>query len=171
MLSVATWTMALAIGLGHAAEPLTAETVLDSPMRHVRTAGQTVGKLVRTGFRQSPTFAAMMRRLERSDLIVYVEEVPRLPGALEGRLLMLPRAHDTRYVRIQVALRGSASDTIAVIGHELRHAVEVADAAEVIDERGLAALYKRIGVDSGRNLFDTMEARETGRRVLKELAA
>jgi len=171
MLSAVTWTLVIGMGLVPRSAPLNAAAVLDSPTRHVRTAASTTRSLLRTGFEQSPTFAALLRRLEQSDLLVYIEEVPRLNGALEGRLVMQPPAHGFRYVRIQFTRRGAPAETIAVIGHELRHAVEVAEATTVVDEPGLAALYRRIGVDHGHNLFDTLEAQETGRRVLKELVA
>jgi len=171
MLPFVTWTTALVMGLGASARPLTATAILESPKRHVLTTDRALHAMLKTGFEQSPTFAALMRRLEVSDLTVYIQEVPRLPGALEGRLVMMPPAHGFRYVRIQVARRGSPSDTIALIGHELRHAVEVAEALEVTDEQGLAALYRRIGVVQGKDVYDTHEAQETGRQVLKELAA
>ena len=67
-----------------------------------------------------------MARLEHSDVIVYIEEVPRLPGGLEGRMMMLPLSHGQRYVRIQIALRGAPDDSVALLGHELQHATEVA---------------------------------------------
>src|SRR4029079_9032893 len=124
-------TVAIALAalmMAPAAEPLTASAALDSPTRHVRSATKSIRRLLKTGFQHSPTFASLIARLERSDLLVYIEEVSRLPGALEGRLVILPPAHGQRYVRIQIALRGSNSDSVAVLGHELRHAVEVADA-------------------------------------------
>jgi len=171
MLSAVTWTLALAMGLVPRPIPLTAAAVLDAPTRHVRATGRVVPGLLRTGFTQSPTFAALLARLEHSDVLVYVEEVPRLPGALEGRLLIIPPAHGFRYLRIQVALHGSPLDSIATIGHELRHAIEVAEASTVVDSEGLIALYRRIGVDHGNHLFDTLEAQQTGKQVLRELAA
>jgi hypothetical protein len=171
MLSLASWTMALAVGLTSTSRPVTPAALLDSPHRHVRATQPAVGKLLRRGFEHSPTFAALLRRLEMSDLLVYIEEVPRLPTTLEGRLLIQPPAHGFRYVRIQFQQRGSPSDVIAVLGHELRHAVEVAEAMDVVDAPGLAALYRRIGIDRGNNLFDTLAAQEAGHRVLKELLA
>jgi hypothetical protein len=171
MLSAVTWTLALATGLVPRAAPLTAAAVLDAPTRHVRAVGRIVPGLLRTGFTESRTFAALLARLERSDVLVYVEDVPRLPGALDGRLLMLPPAHGVRYRRIQIALHGSPHDCIATIAHELRHAIEVADASTVVDQEGLAALYRRIGVDHGHDLYDTIEAQEVGRQVLRELIA
>ena len=171
MLSAVTWTLALAMGLVPRSAPVTAAAVLDAPTRHVRGVGTLVPGLLRTGFTDSRTFATLLTRLEQSDVIVYVEDVPRLPGALDGRLLMLPPAHGYRYLRIQVALHGSSRDIIATIAHELRHAIEVADASTVVDQDGLAALYRRIGLDHGHDLYDTVEAQEIGRLVLKELVA
>jgi len=171
MQSIATWTLAAALTFGADATPFTAHALLDSPSRHVRLMDQRMRPLLRAGYEHSPTFAALLARLQRSDVYVYVDVVARLPGSLEGRLLVLPPSHGVRYVRIQIALRGSQYESIAVLGHELRHAVEVADAPDVLDADGLVTLYRRIGIERGQNEFDTQEAQETGRRVLKELIA
>ena len=151
--------------------PLTESAALDSPTRHVRTQDRSVRQLLKRGFNRSTTFAHLMARLEHSDVIVYIEEVPRLPGALEGRMMMLPTAHGQRYVRIQIALRGAPEDTIALLGHELQHALEVAEAPSVSDQAGLERLYARIGVSGGSHQYDTVAAQETGRTVRRELAA
>jgi hypothetical protein len=112
-----------------------------------------------------------MARLERSDVIVYVEEVPRLPASLEGRMMMLPTSHGQRYVRIQIALRGAPDDSIALLGHELQHAIEVAQETAVNDQDELAALYQRIGMRGGDKIYDTFAAQEVGRMVRRELLA
>jgi hypothetical protein len=150
-------------------EPLTEADVLDAPTRHIRSADRSVRTLLRRGFRQSRTLASLVTRLQRSDVIVYIEQLPDLPGAIEGRMMMLPRVNGYRYVRIQVALRGSPEDGIAVLAHELRHAVEVADAVEVIDSAGLSRLYQKIGVRIGAEIYDTDAAQDTGRIVRREL--
>jgi hypothetical protein len=152
-------------------EPLTESAVLEAPTRHIRTTDNSVRKMLRRGYRESPTFADLVARLQRSDVIVYIEDVPRLPGALEGRLMMLPRAHRHRYVRIQIALRGDSEDSVAVLGHELQHAVEVAEALDVIDQDGLAKLYQRIGVRGGEHIYDTLAAQQMGKTVRRELFA
>jgi hypothetical protein len=152
-------------------EPLTEAAVLEAPTRHIRTTDQSVRRLMRRGYRHSPTFASLVARLQRSDVIVYIEDVPRLPGGLEGRMMMLPRVNGYRYVRIQLALRGAPEDSVAVLGHELQHAVEVAEAVEVSDADGLHRLYQRIGVRSGPQVYDTTAAQETGRIVRRELGA
>jgi len=170
MLSVA-GLLAISLTFAAGMEPLTESAVLESSKRHVRTTDKTIRQLLKNGYRHSVTFATLLRRLEHSDVIVYIEDMPRLPGALEGRLLILPQAHNFRYVRIQLALHGTPNEQIAVLGHELQHAVEVAENPDVGDEAALAILYKRIGIDQGHNWYDTLEAQDTGKRVLKELAA
>src|SRR5262245_40996159 len=106
-------------------DPDTETAVLDAPTRHIRTMDAPIRKLLKRGVGHSPSFAALGTRLQDSDVWVYVEVVDRLPGALEGRMMMLPMAHTHRYVRIQIALRGSIDDSVAVLGHELQHAVEI----------------------------------------------
>jgi hypothetical protein len=107
--------------------------------------------------------------LHTSDLYVQIEIVSDLPPAIEGRLISLARAHQVRYVRIQLALRGSAEDMIALLGHELQHATEVADAAGAADADSLLALYQRIGTRHGEGQYDTVAAEEMGRTVRREL--
>jgi hypothetical protein len=162
-------SLMLAAALG--AAPLTESAALDSPHRHVRSQDRSIRYLLKRGFNHSPTFAHLMARLEKSDVIVYVEEVPRLPAALEGRMMMLPTSHGQRYVRIQIALRGAPDDSIAILGHELQHAIEVAQETAVNDQAELAALYQRIGTRNGDKVYDTFAAQEVGRMVRRELHA
>ena len=149
--------------------PETEVAVLDAPTRHVRTMDVAIRKLLKRGVRHSPSFAALVTRLQDSNVYVYVELVDRLPGALEGRLMMLPTANGHRYVRVQIALHGSSDDSVAVLGHELQHAVEVANAEEVIDQATMAKLYQRIGSRGGEHVYDTVAAQEMGRMVRREL--
>jgi len=152
--------------------PFDANAALDSPRRHVRSEDRAVRHLLKRGLTHSVTFRNMMARLERSDVIIYIEQVPRLPGALEGRMMMLPSAHGQRYVRIQLAMRGAPDDSIAILGHELQHALEVAQEDWVNDQATLAALYQRIGIGArGHHVYDTLAAQEVGRIVRRELLA
>jgi hypothetical protein len=151
--------------------PLDASTALDSPHRHVRSQDKTVRHLLKHGFTHSMTFRNLIARLERTDVIVYVQEVARLPGAIDGRMMMLPLAHGQRYIRIEVVTHGAVDDDTALIGHELQHAIEVAEDAGVHDQATLSALYERIGTHGGHHVYDTLAAREVGRTVRRELLA
>src|SRR5215471_10539006 len=114
--------------LAMAATPPPPSAVLESPTRHIRTTNAYVSSLLKDGFYRSPTFARLVTRLERSDLIVYIELLERMPSGIEGRMMMMPRTHDHRYVRIQIEMQGSNADGVALLGHELQHARELADA-------------------------------------------
>jgi hypothetical protein len=145
--------------------------LLESPDRHVRTIDKRVQRLLGTGVRRSPTFAALITSLNASDVIVYIEPTQTLPTTLAGRLLLMPIAKEQRYLRIQVSLT-SPDEMIAVIAHELRHAVEVADAPDVRNETSLVKLYERIGRRSGvPHCYETDAAQDAARHVRRELVA
>jgi hypothetical protein len=154
--------------------PITTAALLHSPARHVRTTDKAVAQLLKTGAERSYTFAHLLARLELTDVCVYVERSKELPHDVDGRMVIVPTAGPRRYVRILLAdaLPGDTSDAVALLAHELRHALEVSDAPEVRDEAALAALYKRIGQRMiGADVFDTAAAREAGAQVRKELGA
>jgi hypothetical protein len=152
--------------------PASRADLLESPYRHVRTTNPRVQHLLEMGVSRSPTFGSLLAVLNGSDVIVYIEQTDAMPKTLEGRLLLMPLANHQRYLRIQITRNGTPTDLIALIGHELRHAIEVADATDVRDERALERLYRRIGTPSASlHAYDTDAAQTTGRRVRKELLA
>lgn len=146
------------------------DAMLTAPTRHVRGLGTVAVDVLERGARRSYTFARLLDTIENSDVIVYVETAPDLSVSLAGRMMLAGSAHGQRYVRIQIA-PDTEENMIATLGHELQHAVEVAESPDVHDEDALAALYLRIGQMSGdRTSFDTVAAREVGRLVRSELA-
>lgn len=62
-----------------------------------------------------------------------------------------------------------------MLGHELQHAWEIAQARWVVDQTTLAELYLHIGYESHAVLrshgVDTIQAHDTAREVLIELRA
>ena len=146
--------------------------LLDAPDRHVRTIDKRVQRLLATGVKRSPTFAALIASLNTSDVIVYIEPTQTLPTSLAGRLLLMPISGQQRYLRVQVALTMNPDEMISVIAHELRHAIEVADAPDVRNETGLVKLYERIGRRSGvPHCYETDAAQDAARHVRRELVA
>ncbi|PYR91131.1 MAG: hypothetical protein DMF84_17625 [Acidobacteria bacterium] len=157
-------------GLITSSLPQSKTDLLESPYRHVRTTNLRVRYLLEMGVRRSATFASLLARLNASDVIVYIEQTDDMPKTLEGRLMLLPLANHQRYLRIQINRTGTPTELISLMGHELRHAIEVADATDVRDERALERLYQRIGMPSAAlHTYDTDAAQTTGRRVRKEL--
>lgn len=148
-----------------------AAAIMSAEGRHVRPVDARLRLAVTDGLRRSATLAHLVLALDRTDVIVYLETGTTLHPSLAGRLLMAATTSGSRYLRVQIApwLRGN--ELIAIIGHELQHALEVAHSPGVRDERSLAALYRTIGhAAEGSHQYDTAAAREAGRQVRSELA-
>lgn len=143
--------------------------LLDAPTRHVRAETRDARRALGEGYRRSLTFASLVGRLQASDLTVYITTVQFLPQPLLGRSELIAAAGDTRYVRIDVLVAPNPDEMIAVVAHELQHALEIADAHEVMDQTALERLYRRIGISSGSEMFETVRAMTTERQVRKEL--
>ena len=144
--------------------------LLNQPARRVRSVDAHLTRLIEDGLRRSVTFGDLVAAVNASDVIVYIQRVERLAPTIAGQLMIVPVPNAQRYLRIQVLDHLSPNETIALIGHELRHALEVAAAPEVRDQKGLTALYERIGEAGARtHSFDTRAAQNTGRRVKREL--
>ena len=149
-----------------------ARAVMSAADRHVRAADKTMADVITAGLRRSGTFAHLVLALNKSDVIVYIEGGRVLPTSIVGRLLLAAGPEGTRYLRIQVSGHPRSNDMIALVGHELRHALEVAECPEVRDEAGLIALYTRIGHPTSTGAmhqYDTHAAQDAGRRVKAEL--
>jgi hypothetical protein len=146
--------------------------LLAAPGRRVRSTDGRVAALLADGARRSPTFAALVAEIHRSDVIVYVQASFALPAGLSGRLQLQGATGTGRYLRVEVRAAMNRDEMIAVIAHELRHALEVAADRTVVDDAALLALYRRIGHAShSARGFDTEAANTIGRRVRDELAA
>jgi hypothetical protein len=153
--------------------PSTAESayLLDAPERRVRAIGTLLRKAVTDGLRRSVTFAMMLRALEDSDVIVQIVEARHLPRSTLGRVRLVPGTGPFRFLRIEIGHHARGDELIALIGHELLHAIEIARAPDVRDGPALAQYYRRIGFRSGTaHQFDTHAAITAQRRIRRELA-
>ena len=165
MRTIAASLLGLLLGVPAAA---TADPSTD-PTRHVRGVTVEINRLIHDGIKRSPTLAALVTALNKTDVIVHVEEVQHLPPRTEGRLIFTTAAGDVRYLRVQIQRGMGPSDVISILGHELQHAMEVAEHRNVRDTAGFIALYERIGEKGHRNQYDTAAARLAGWKVRNEL--
>jgi len=152
-------------------QPASAKEQIDGP--HVRTSELPLRAAISIGVEQSMSFRLLVRRLDASDVIVYVTSDCSMTS-LVGRLTFMSSAGERRYVMVRIACGLSPWQEIATLGHELRHAVEIAEDPTVVGQASLAALYERSGFAS--SLFkagagyDSRVAIEAGRRVWDELS-
>ncbi len=97
----------------------------------LRPMHERVEMLIATGMDRSATFRQLVRRIERSDVIVYVEARHDMRDGVGGSMRFIARSATDRFVRIQLNADYSNHTLVALLGHELQHVVEVADHAEV----------------------------------------
>lgn len=144
--------------------------LLTAPDRRVRAYTPLLEHHVREGLRRSPTFAAMVRALAATDVIVQLVEVAKLPPMTDAQTMLVQGAKEFRFIRVHVGTKRNGDDLIALLGHELMHALEIAWEPDVRDEGAMEALYRRIGERGPRpNQFDTQEARAIEQKVHREL--
>jgi hypothetical protein len=143
----------------------------------VRSTDAGMLALVREGTERSVTFSTLVDTIGRSNGIVYVEFGYCAFGHLNGCLLsFIAPAPGVRYLRIIVTPdknRRSHDQLLALIAHELRHALEVLEHVEIVDVSTMEALYRRIGTPETGGLtgYETSAARAAGDVTLSELLA
>jgi hypothetical protein len=137
----------------------------------LRTEDRRLAEAVLRGRDQSKTFKAILERLAASDVIIYLRR-GSLAGTTAAATQFMTTAGGYRYIRVTLELEPTTDVGIAMLGHELRHVLEFADAQWVESGRDVTRLYEEIGFSTcefpGR-CYDTMAAVHTGRQVLIEL--
>jgi hypothetical protein len=115
-----------------------------APTSHVRTADARIAALIDVGLARSATFRQLVDTLNASDVIVYVDTKQTRP-MLRGYLAhTMSSAGSVRYLRVSIRTRGADQWLVAVLAHELQHAVEVAEHREVRDADALGRLFDRL---------------------------
>jgi len=142
------------------------------PFHRVRPLDPAVAALIARGAASSMTLHALINIIERSDVIVHVEQVIGPGHGLAGATRFVTRAGGQRYVRITLYGIRSLNQTISLIGHEMQHAVEVATAGWVVDQATCLELFHAIGhrtCDLRRLCYETDAAVLAGARVWEDL--
>ena len=129
--------------------------------------------LVDEAGRRSPAIREWLDRLERLDVTVYIRGALLAQTDLEGRVALLSSAGEHRYLVIELACGRSELTQMATLGHELFHAIEIAEEPSVVNPATLADFYSRIGIQTGdsRGLrtFETEAAAAAGQRARRQL--
>jgi hypothetical protein len=132
--------------------------------------------LLEQAAQRSPSIRAMIDRLEATDVIVYVRLRQFTRSDLNGRVALLSsRPAGQRYLVVELACGRPDVVTIATLGHELFHALEIAAQPSIVDARSLAAFYatagEKTGDRQGQLTFETRGAEAAGVQVRRELFA
>ena len=136
----------------------------------VRPEADDLRALIARGVERSATFRDLVTRLNASDVVIYVR-FSRCAGSIPTCLFWAEPGPGVRRVVIRVNRAGLSEDSlVALLGHELQHAWEVASDASIKDAASFARAFQQRGW-KGTDTFETGEAQDVGRQVRKELSA
>ncbi len=160
----------LAVFASQPADPDLPNPISRNP--RVRPYDGRTAQLLLEGLERSATLRAIVDRLEQLDVIVYLEMQPALRKKLAGTLTWLAATQSNRYVRISLNPEIAHDTLISALGHELQHALEVAEAPSVVDPTSLQAYYEKHGLPTAQHIngWDSLAARVIGDHVRRELA-
>ncbi len=139
--------------------------------QRIRSVSENIVAIIDQGYERSPTFARLIETLEQSPVLVYIEP-GRCPAIrrqrLNGCLADLGTAGGARHLRINIDVRLPNDLLIASVGHELQHAVEVAQVNPGTHGHGQAF----VGAGArpvGANVYETDAAQDVKTAVLRDL--
>ncbi len=94
---------------------------------HTRPLSAVARHVVAEGAAASPSLRALLDELEGTNVVVYVSTpMSGFNEDFHGALTFVTSVAGTRYLHASVDLWTTPDDRIVLLGHELRHAIEVA---------------------------------------------
>jgi hypothetical protein len=155
------------------ASPVAASEAPPVSFASVRADTAGMKQLIADGAARSAAFRTLIAAINQSDLVVYVQCRLFPESELRGRLGLVSAAGGRRYAVIEIACYHTGGSPMAILAHELQHAVEIASAPWVVDARTFEAFYAATGElvrsDQWQKAFETSAAVEQARRVHLEL--
>lgn len=140
--------------------------------RAVRAVDAMAATMLADALERSAIVRDLIHRLGCSNVIVHLEATRNLPSGIAGTTRFVAGHGDYRYVRISLSVSLPSADRVAMVGHELQHAWEVAhsraaNAAEVRRWFATSGFPMRLS----ENLFETSAALQVERNIREELRA
>ena len=141
---------------------------------NIRASDDELVALLEDGIKRSATFKGLVDRLSKSDVILYVRPDVTAKANAPTKLTFLAAKGGFRYLVIRVGAGQSKDKQLATLGHELQHAVTIADASSVVDSASLRREFERVGKLTQPNVgddffFESPVAEEVRRRILTEI--
>ena len=135
---------------------------------HVRPMDERASMLVQDTAERSPTVAAIIADIERTDVIVNLQ-VTFIPHETAGYLRYVTTTATSRILIVRIRATLPPWEQAAVLGHELQHAREIAAAPTVRDRAAVAALFESIGYRTDLGTYETDAAVRVTSQVRWEL--
>lgn len=117
---------------------------------------------------RSPLVRALVAEIESSNVVVHIQFSWELPGGIGGTTRFVTSQGGYRYVRIVLSNRLQGNDRVAILGHELAHAAEIAR-SDANDRDGIRRLWAATGFQIAELFFETRSAQRAERTIRQEL--
>jgi hypothetical protein len=165
---VAVVTLSVALALASGAEARGRMT--DSP--HMRPATEASAAFVANAGTRSQDVRDLTKTLEQSNVVAYVHLAPTQPGQPTSCLRFAGRSAYQRFVVITIGSDLPADRQVALLGHELQHAAEIAGVSWVSNPSDLDKLMALIGWRDASRVggYETSAALGVERHVARALA-
>ena len=135
---------------------------------HVRPASPAARLLIDEAARDSATVRDLIDRVDRSDVIVYVQ-MTGSPQVLSASTTLVTATEGRRYLRVLIHAGTPTWNRAQLLAHELQHVLEIASQPDVVSNDDLRSLYLRIGHANGKDRFETSDARNVEEKVRREI--
>jgi hypothetical protein len=142
---------------------------------NIRASDDELVALLEDGVKRSATFKGLVDRLAKSDVILYVRPDVTARANAPTKLTFLAAKGGFRYLVIRVGAGQSKDRQLATLGHELQHAVTIADASSVVDSASLRREFERVGKLTQPSVgddffFESPVAEDVRRRIQAEIS-
>jgi hypothetical protein len=129
--------------------------------------------LVTSAVERSAVVRDLAAQLQKSDVIAYVRVAPRAEGQRVSSIHFQGRSSTARFMVIVIDEALPLERQIALVGHELQHAVDMAGAEWINDPDRMAQYFSLVGwkLPSPERGLETVSALQTERQVTQELKA
>jgi hypothetical protein len=157
--------------------PPTAATASEAaiPGRVRDNGDSTIADLIRDGRAHSDTFRRLLATIDASDGLVYVDRRKCRPGVRTCLQMTVVVAGPNRILTVHLGVARDGPDVIALLGHELQHAIEVLREPGIRSAALMYMFYDRLNgspsAHLGQREFETEAALQTGTRVRAEYIA
>lgn len=144
---------------------------VDTPaMPRVRSHHPGIASLIERAAERSKTFRGLVEAINTSNGIVYVEEGQCGRHGVKSCVEAVTQAAPNRILVVKVDIRNADGELMGLIGHELRHAIEILGEPSVVDATSMYFLYQRIGQLGTYTAFETQAAVKAGNAVRAEVS-
>lgn len=144
-----------------------------SPDPRLRPAEASAQALVADAVSRSAVVRDLADRLRETNVVAYVRVGPCVEGERDSSIHFLGRSKYERFMVIKINETLSSDRQVALVGHELQHAVDMAKASWITEPFRMQQYFTLVGWKLGypEHGFETLSALQTERKVGQELAS